>query len=150
MQDSPFWRDRLPENIVSLEDYFERVPLLYRSDLMAAAGGFAPYGHVAIDNPALGSHHHSITRPVIGHPPVRSFEPRGTGPGPSTPMPRVLYAMGFGRSTAAWSPSATGFRRLWEMHYALERIGATPVPAGGMDSKARIKLLIDLQIEVLA
>lgn len=146
---SPFWRERLPANITSLEDYFERVPLLYRKDLMAAQAVSPPYGTWPSTNPALGNHHHQ-TSGTSGHPPVRSFDTARDWAWAIDAYATVLWAMGVRPHHRGMVAFGYGlFAGFWEMHYALERIGATPVPAGGMDSKARIKLLIDLQIEVL-
>lgn len=44
---SPFWRERLPENITSMADYAARVPLLRKADLLAAEAA-SPLRHLAL------------------------------------------------------------------------------------------------------
>ncbi|PRH78937.1 phenylacetate--CoA ligase, partial [Streptomyces solincola] len=41
------------------------------------------------------------------------------------------------------------FAGFWGMHYALERMGCTVLPAGGLDSKAFVGLLVEHQVEVV-
>ncbi|MCT2586799.1 phenylacetate--CoA ligase family protein [Actinophytocola gossypii] len=148
-RNSPFWRERLPADISSLEDYFARVPLLYRKDIMAAQGVAPPYGTMPSTNPGLGSHHHQ-TSGTSGHPPVRSFDTTRDWTWCVDAYATALYGMGVREHHRGMVAFGYGlFAGFWLMHYALERIGATPVPSGGMDSRARIRLLVDLRVEVL-
>jgi phenylacetate-coenzyme A ligase PaaK-like adenylate-forming protein len=146
---SPFWRDRLPPEIGSLAEYFGAVPLLYKADLIGAEQQAPPYGDWPSLDPRLGIRHHE-TSGTSGNPPVRTFDtPRDWTWGVDMwctvlhgmgvrPQHRGLVAFGYGL-----------FIGFWGMHYGLERMGCTVIPAGGLDSRTRIKLLVEHQIEVL-
>jgi phenylacetate-coenzyme A ligase PaaK-like adenylate-forming protein len=148
-QRSAFWRERLPGDIDSMADYVARVPLVHKPDLIAAQQAAPPYGTIPSVDPALAIRHHQ-TSGTSGEPPVRTFDTvrdwvwgvdlwctalHGMG---VRPRHRGMVAFGYGL-----------FIGFWGMHYGLERMGCTVVPAGGLDSKARIRLLAEHQIEVL-
>jgi phenylacetate-coenzyme A ligase PaaK-like adenylate-forming protein len=148
-QRSPFWRARLPEGIDSMQDFFARVPLLYKSDLIAAEQLAPPYGTVPSIGQTLGIRHHQ-TSGTSGDPPVRTFDTARDWAWGVDQWCTALYGMGVRAKDRGMVAFGYGmFIGFWGMHYGLERMGCTVVPAGGLDSKARIRLLTEHQIEVL-
>ena len=146
---SPFWSERIPADISSLEDYCARVPLVYKSDLITAQEVSPPYGTLPSADPALAVGHHQ-TSGTSGNPPVRSFDTARDWSWCIDVYATALYGLGVRARHRGLVAFGYGmFVGFWGMHYALERIGAAVVPAGGMDSRARIRLLVDLKIEVL-
>lgn len=146
---SPFWRDRLPEEITSLEDYARRVPLLYKSDLLAAEQQAPPYGTWPSIDPVRGVRHHQ-TSGTSGNPPVRTIDTMGDWTWSVDTFCTSLHAMGVRPHHKGMVAFGYGlFMGFWGMHYALERMGCTVVPAGGLDSRTRIRLLVDYGIEVV-
>lgn len=146
---SAFWSERLPERIRSMEEYVERVPLLHKSDLLAAQAVAPPYGTLPATDPALAICHHQ-TSGTSGNPAVRSFDTARDWAWCIDAYCTALYGMGVRSRHRGMVAFGYGlFVGFWGMHYALQRIGATAVPTGGLDSRSRIRLLVDLQIEVL-
>ena len=146
---SPFWRDRLPADIDSIEAFMERVPLLKRSDILEAEKVKPPYGTMASCDPALAIRHHQ-TSGSSGYQPVRTFDTMRDWTWATDMWCTALWAMGVRPSHRALVAYGYGlFIGFWGLHYALERVGATLVPSGSMDSKSRIKLLLEQQIEFL-
>ncbi|WP_049563102.1 phenylacetate--CoA ligase family protein [Nonomuraea sp. SBT364] len=146
---SPFWRDRLPERLDSLEDYFARVPLLYKKDLIAAEETAPPYGTWPSMDPSFAIRHHQ-TSGTSGDPPVRTFDTQRDWTWGVDLWCTVLHGMGVRPGYKGLVAFGYGlFIGFWGMHYGLERMGCRVVPAGGLDSKARVRILVDLQIEVL-
>lgn len=58
---SPFWRSRLPADVGSIEEYFARTPLLYKSDLIAAQQAAPPDGEFPSTDPSLAIRHHQTS-----------------------------------------------------------------------------------------
>lgn len=146
---SQFWRERIPEGVTSLEDFVERVPLTYKSDLIAAQESAPPYGTLPSTDPAFGVHHWQ-TSGTSGNPPVRSFDTARDWSWDVDVYSTALYAMGVRAGQRGLVAFGYGmFVGFWLMHYSLERIGATVVPSGGFDSQARIRLLVEQQVDVL-
>jgi phenylacetate-coenzyme A ligase PaaK-like adenylate-forming protein len=146
---SPFWSERIPDDISSLEDYFERVPVVYKSDLIAAQETAPPYGTLPSTNPALAIRHQQ-TSGTSGSPPVRSFDTARDWAWGIDIYCTALYAMGVRAKHRGMVAFGYGlFVGFWGMHYALEKIGATVIPSGGFDSQTRIRMLIEQKIDVL-
>ena len=146
---SPFWRDRLPDRIESLQDYAERVPLLYKSDLIGATETAPPYGILPSTDPVLAIRHHQ-TSGTSGDPPVRTFDTVRDWVWGVEQWCTVLYGMGVRPHHRGLVAFGYGlFIGFWGMHYGLERLGCTVVPAGGMETRQRVRLLVDHRIEVL-
>ncbi|GAA1548028.1 phenylacetate--CoA ligase family protein [Dactylosporangium maewongense] len=148
-QRSEFWSERIPAGIGSLDDYFARMPLTYKKDLIAAQEVAPPYGTLPSTDPALAIRHHQ-TSGTSGNPPVRSFDTIRDWTWCADVYATALYALGVREHHRGMVAFGYGmFVGFWGMHYALERIGATVIPAGGFDSQARIKLMIDQRVSVL-
>lgn len=146
---SKFWSDRIPEDISSLEDYVRRVPLVTKKDLVAAEEVAPPFGLLPSIDPATGMRFHQ-TSGTSGHTPLRTFDTvrdwtwavdqwctvlHGVGVRPGQ---RGIVAFGYGM-----------FIGFWGMQDAMMRMGCTVLPTGSMDSAARVRLLVDYQIEVM-
>ncbi|MEV5680649.1 AMP-binding protein [Streptomyces sp. NPDC052069] len=148
-RNSPFWNGRIPDGIDSPQDYAARMPLLYKKDLLAAEAVAPPYGTWPSLDPSRGVRHHQ-TSGTSGNPPIRTFDTErdwawcvdtfctALHANGVRPHHRGLVAFGYGL-----------FAGFWGMHYALERMGCTVVPAGGLDSRTVVRLLVDYRIEVL-
>ncbi|GAT67145.1 phenylacetate--CoA ligase [Planomonospora sphaerica] len=148
-RNSPFWRDRLPDGMRSLREYTERVPLLHKADLMAAQRQAPPYGTWPSADPALGVRYHQ-TSGTSGNPPLRTFDTARDWAWSVDLFCTALHGMGVRpghRGMVAFGYSL--FMGFWAMHYALERMGCLVVPSGGLDSKTRIRFLLEHRIEVL-
>jgi phenylacetate-coenzyme A ligase PaaK-like adenylate-forming protein len=148
-QESPFWRERLPGSIASLDDYVARVPLLYKTDLIAAQQVAPPYGTLPSTDPALGIRYHQ-TSGTSGHPPMRTFDTARDWTWAVDMWCTALYGAGVRSGQQGMVAFGYGlFMGFWGMHYAMERMGCTVVPSGAMDSRTRIRLIVDQGIEVL-
>lgn len=148
-RNSPFWRDRLPPDLRSLEEYVERVPLLYKKDLLAVQAADPPYGTWPATDPALGVRYHQ-TSGTSGAPPLRTFDTGRDWAWSVDLFCTALYGMGVRPGHRGMVAFGYGlFMGFWAMHYALERMGCLAVPTGGMDSVTRIRFLVEHQIEVL-
>ncbi|MFD4660058.1 phenylacetate--CoA ligase family protein [Kitasatospora sp. NPDC058444] len=147
---SPFWRERLPEGVSSLEEYVDRVPLVHKSDLIAAQQEApAPYGTIPSTDPALAIRYHQ-TSGTSGNPPFRTFDTARDWAWAVDMWCTALYGAGVRAGQLGCVAFGYGlFMGYWGMHYALERIGGTVVPIGSMDSRSRVRLLIDRRIDVL-
>ncbi|MGK5497196.1 phenylacetate--CoA ligase family protein [Streptomyces sp. URMC 125] len=146
---SPFWRERLPGDITSMDDYTARVPLLYKADLLASQQEVPPYGTIPSLDPSVGVRHHQ-TSGTSGNPPVRTFDTVRDWTWSVDTFCTALHAMGVRPHHKGMVAFGYGlFMGFWGMHYALERMGCTVFPSGGLDSRARVRLLVDYRIEVL-
>jgi CoA-ligase len=146
---SPFWSARIPEGITSLADYTARMPLLYKADLLAAEEQAPPYGTWPSLDPSLGVRHHQ-TSGTSGNPPVRTFDTERDWAWCVDTFCTALYANGVRSHHKGMVCFGYGLLAgFWGMHYALERIGCTVFPSGGLDSRTRVRLLVEQRIEVL-
>ncbi|MFJ7905537.1 phenylacetate--CoA ligase family protein [Kitasatospora sp. NPDC096204] len=147
---SPFWRERLPKGVASLEEYTERVPLVYKSDLIAAQQAEpAPYGTIPSTDPALAVRYHQ-TSGTSGNPPFRTFDTARDWAWAVDMWCTALYGAGVRAGQRGCVAFGYGlFMGYWGMHYALERMGSMVVPVGSMDSRSRVRLLVDQRIDVL-
>src|SRR5262249_50402157 len=146
---SPFWRDRLPADLSSLPDFFQRVPVLRKVDLIAAERTAPPYGSWPSTDPALGIRHHQ-TSGTSGDTPVRTFDTARDWTWGVDLWCTALYGMGVRPGHRGMVAFGYGlFVGFWGMHYGLERMGCMVVPAGLLDSRSRIRLLVEHQVEVL-
>jgi phenylacetate-CoA ligase len=148
-QNSPYWRERLPGDIASLQDFFARVPLMHKSDIIAAQQVAPPYGRLPSVDPALAVRY-SQTSGTSGAPPVRAFDTARDWAWVVDLWCTALYGMGVRSHHSGMVAFGYGlFAGFWGMHYALERMGCTVITAGGLDSQTRIRLLVEHQVEVL-
>ncbi|MEE1736283.1 AMP-binding protein [Streptomyces sp. BE147] len=148
-RNSPFWNGRIPDGIDSPQDYAARMPLLYKKDLLAAQAAAPPYGTWPSLDPSRGVRHHQ-TSGTSGNPPIRTFDTERDLAWSVDTFCTALHANGVRPHHKGLVAFGYGlFAGFWGMHYALERMGCTIVPAGGLDSRTVVRLLVDYRIEVL-
>lgn len=146
---SPFWRKRLPEQIRSLEEYVDVVPLVRKSDLIGAQVIDGPYGELAATSP-IHAIRHGQTSGTSGNPPLRSWDSARDWSWALGPFCTALYGMGVRshhRGIVAFQYGM--FAGFWGLYEGLERIGAQAIPVGGLDTASRVRLLVDLQVDVV-
>jgi phenylacetate-coenzyme A ligase PaaK-like adenylate-forming protein len=147
---SPFWRTRIPDGLRSLDDYLSRMPILTRDQVLDAEASSPPYGDFASCDPQLAIRHHQ-TSGTSGRPPVRTFDTARDWAWATDMWCTGLYGMGVrshDRATVAFGYGL--FIGFWGLHYALEKIGVTTIATGSFDSEARLRLLLEQGISVLA
>ena len=154
-QDSPFHRGRMndagcqPGDVTGLNDYFSRFPLLYRSDILAAEAAAPPYGTLPAVDPALAIARHQ-TSGSSGFPPIRTFDTARDWAWISDMFACGLYAAGIRSGDQVAVVFGYGmFIGFWAGHYGLQRMGATAIATGSLDTERRIRLLIDENITAL-
>jgi phenylacetate-CoA ligase len=152
---SPFHRARMdgagcrPDDLTGLDDYFERFPLLHRADLLAAQATAPPYGTLAAVDPTLAIARHQ-TSGSSGQPPLRTFDTARDWAWVADMFARGLYATGIRPGDQVAVVFGYGmFIGFWAGHYGLQRIGATAVATGSLDTERRIRLLVSEDIRAL-
>ena len=147
---SPFWAGRIPGGIASLDDYFERMPMLTREDITTAEQEAPPYGSLPACDPRLAIRHHQ-TSGTSGQPPVRTFDTARDWAWAADMWCTGLYGMGVRDTDRAAVAFGYGlFIGFWGLHYALEKIGATTVATGSFDSEGRVRLILEQGTTVVA
>jgi phenylacetate-coenzyme A ligase PaaK-like adenylate-forming protein len=154
-QGSEFHRARMddadcrPDDLAGLDDYFARFPLLHRADLLAAEAAAPPYGTLAAVDPALAIARHQ-TSGSSGLPPVRTFDTARDWAWISDMFACGLYAVGIRPGDQVAVVFGYGmFIGFWAGHYGLQRMGATAVATGSLDTERRIRLLMSEDIKAL-
>jgi phenylacetate-coenzyme A ligase PaaK-like adenylate-forming protein len=147
--ESSFWADRIPHGIRSLEEYVERVPLVYKKDLVAAEEHGPPFGLLPSVDPAAGVRFHQ-TSGTSGNTPLRTFDTARDWAWAVDMWCTALHAIGVRPRQRGCVFFGYGmFIGFWGMQDALMRLGCTVLPTGSMDSDSRVRMLIDYQIEVI-
>jgi phenylacetate-CoA ligase len=152
---SPFYRSRMakhgvmPENILSLEDFFAKFPVTRREDLERDQLANPPFGSrlaMSVDQ-ALRYH---ATSGTTGKPPVRAFDTERDWLWGADAWAASLYNFGVRPSDVVMIAFGYGsFIGFWGAHYAFEKIGCRVHPTGSMDTKTRIQMILDLNVTVL-
>jgi len=148
LETNPFYRERIPRDVASLDDFFEHVPFTFKRDLIADQIAHTPYGSnltFPIDRYTRFSQTNGTTgRPLrwldtpeswewmIGNW-SRVFEAAGVSAGE-----RIFFAFSFGP-----------FLGFWVAFDAASRIGCLAIPGGGMRSDARLHAILDNRATVL-
>ncbi len=152
---SPFYRERLddagcrPDDLTSMQDYFARVPLLHRSEILTAEASAPPYGTLAAVDPELAIARHQ-TSGSSGSPPIRTFDTARDWAWVADMFARGLYATGIRPGDQVAVVFGYGmFIGFWAGHYGLQRMGATAVATGSLDTQRRIELLITEDVRAL-
>jgi phenylacetate-coenzyme A ligase PaaK-like adenylate-forming protein len=150
---SPFYRQRLdeagcaPDRIRSLDEYFERVPILRRDDIAAAESASPPpYGTLPAVDPATAIVHHQ-TSGSTGAPPVRTFDTTRDWTWIADMFSTGFYGLGLRASDKVAVAFGYGlFIGFWGGHYGLQRIGCQTFATGSLDSEMRISLIVENDI----
>ncbi len=150
-----FYRDIMerrgitPDNILTLEDFYKRFPVTGRDDLDKDQLKNPPYGTrlaVPLDT-ALRYH---TTSGTTGKPPVKAFDTERDWIWGADAWAASLYNFGVRPNDVVMMAFGYGsFIGFWGAHYAFEKIGCRVHPTGGMDTKTRIHMILDLGITVL-
>jgi phenylacetate-coenzyme A ligase PaaK-like adenylate-forming protein len=148
-RNSKFWADRIPEDIESFEDYTRRVPLVTKKDLVAAEEVAPPFGTLPSIDPAAGIRFHQ-TSGTSGNTPLRTFDTMRDWAWAVDQWCIALHAFGGRPGMRACVAFGYGmFIGFWGLQDAMMRMGCTVLPTGSMDSAARVRLLVDYQIEII-
>jgi phenylacetate-CoA ligase len=143
-----FYRDRVPRDIASLAEFFERVPFTLKSELIDDQIAHPPYGS-NLTFPMERYTRFSQTNGTTGRPLrwldtpeswdwmtgnwTRVFEAAGVRAGD-----RIFFAFSFGP-----------FLGFWVAFDAAARMGCLAIPGGGMRSDARLHAILDNRATVL-
>jgi phenylacetate-CoA ligase len=143
-----FYRDRVPRDVASLSEFFDRVPFTFKSELIDDQIAHPPYGS-NLTFPVERYTRFSQTNGTTGRPLrwldtpeswnwmagnwTRVFEAAGVHSGD-----RIFFAFSFGP-----------FLGFWVAFEAASRIGCLAIPGGGMRSDARLHAILDNRATVL-
>nr|MDT0660538.1 AMP-binding protein [Micromonospora sp. DSM 115978] len=146
---SVFWRDRLPDGICSLADFSERVAPTRKKDLVEAQAAGPPYGTLPSTDPSAGVRCFQ-TSGTSGNTPFRTFETARDYAWQVGMWCTALYGVGIREHHTGCVAFGYGlFQGFWGMQDAMVRMGCTVLPTGSMDSRARVRLLVERGIEVV-
>jgi phenylacetate-CoA ligase len=145
---NPFYRDRVPRDLGSLAEFFERVPFTSKRELIDDQITHPPFGS-NLTFPIERYTRFSQTNGTTGKPLrwldtpeswdwmvgnwTRVFEAAGVGAGD-----RIFFAFSFGP-----------FLGFWVAFDAAARMGCLAIPGGGMRSDARLHAILDNRATVL-
>jgi len=150
---SPFYRKKLhgiePEDIRTLEDV-TRVPMTEKDELREAqeGKGFSLYGDLLAVPPEKLSVFHQTSgttgKPVFFPDTYESWQLV------VDIWCYILYAAGFRSTDRVFLPFVYNvYIAFWQGHYAAEKLGCEVVPGGGLETKARIQKMKDVQATAL-
>ena len=150
-----FYRDRMerhgitPDTIATLEDFFKRFPITRRDDLDKDQLDNPPYG-TRLAVPFENALRYHTTSGTTGKPPVKAFDTERDWIWGGNCWASSLYNFGVRPEDIVMVAFGYGsFIGFWGAHYGFEKIGCRVHPTGGMDSKTRIQILLNLGITVL-
>lgn len=150
---SPFYRKKLhgiePEDIRTLED-IGRIPMTEKDELREAqeGKGFSLYGDLLAVPPEKLSVFHQTSgttgKPVFFPDTYESWQLV------VDIWCYILYAAGFRSTDRVFLPFVYNvYIAFWQGHYAAEKLGCEVVPGGGLETKARIQKMKDVQATAL-
>jgi len=152
-EDSPFYRKKLhgiaPEDIRTFED-IAKVPMTEKDELRAAQEGKEPYLYgdlLAVPPERLSVFHQTsgtTGKPVFFPDTYESWQLV------VDIWCYILYAAGFRSTDRVFLPFVYNvYIAFWQGHYAAEKLGCEVVPGGGMETKARIQKMKEVQATAL-
>jgi len=154
-QKSPFYRNLMtrhgitPSDVESLEDFSSRFPITRREDLDTDQLENPPYG-TRLAVPLENTLRYHATSGTTGKPPVKAFDTERDWIWGADAWASSLYNFGVRSSDIVMIAFGYGsFIGFWGAHYAFEKIGCRVHPTGGMDTKTRLQMILDLGITVL-
>lgn len=137
------------EKIKSLDD-IRRLPTVDKSDFRESQLRKPPYGDYTGIEPdqAMTLHGSSGTTGK----PMLYLDSRTSWEWVGDVWATSLVAQGVGPGSRVFFPFAySTFIGYWGAHYAVEKIGAISIPAGGFDTTTRVKMMVDMDAtDVLA
>jgi len=152
---SPFYRRLMtkhsitPDDIDTLEDFFKRFPLTRRDDLDRDQLNHPPFGSRLALAPETALRYHA-TSGTTGQPPVKAFDTERDWIWGANAWASSLYNFGIRPADIVMVAFGYGaFIGFWGAHYAFEKIGCRVHPTGGMDTKSRLQIILNLGITTL-
>lgn len=155
-KNSPFYRELMakhgitPDDIVTVEDFFRKFPIIRREDLDKDQLDHPPYG-ARLAVPLQNALRYHTTSGTTGKPPVKAFDTERDWIWGAEAWASSLYNFGIRPSDIVMVAFGYGsFIGFWGAHYAFEKIGCRVHPTGGSDTKIRIQMILELGITVLS
>jgi phenylacetate-CoA ligase len=150
---SPFYGRKLrgiePEDIRTMDDV-AKVPVTEKDELRAAQEGKEPYLYgdlLAVAPDRLSIFHQ--TSGTTGKP-VYIPDTYGSWQWVVEVWCYILYAAGFRSTDRVFLPFVYNvYIAFWQGHYAAEKLGCEVVPGGGLETKARIQKMKEVQATAL-
>jgi len=154
-ENSPFYRRLMekhgvtPDDILTLEDFFRKFPVTSRQELERDQLENPPFG-TRLALPLEEALRYHSTSGTTGKPPVRAFDTERDWIWGADAWATSLYNFGVRPTDIVMVAFGYGsFIGFWGAHYAFEKIGCRVHPTGSMDTKTRIRVILDLNVTVL-
>ena len=154
-ENSPFYRNLMkrhrlfPEEIRTLDNFFKRFPITRRDDLDKDQLDNPPYGTRLAIPPESALRYHT-TSGTTGKPPVKAFDSERDWIWGGDAWASSLYNFGVRTDDVVMIAFGYGsFIGFWGAHYGFEKIGCRVLPTGGMDTKKRIPMILELGVTTL-
>jgi phenylacetate-CoA ligase len=145
---NPFYRDRVPRDIASLAEFFERVPFTLKSELIDDQIAHPPYGS-NLTFPIERYTRFSQTNGTTGRP-LRWLDTPESWDWMTGNWSRVFEAAGVRAGDRIFFAFSFGpFLGFWVAFDAAARMGCLAIPGGGMRSDARLHAILDNRATVL-
>jgi phenylacetate-CoA ligase len=143
-----FYRDRVPRDIGSLAEFFERVPFTLKSELIDDQIAHPPYGS-NLTFPVERYTRFSQTNGTTGRP-LRWLDTPESWDWMTGNWSRVFEAAGVRAGDRIFFAFSFGpFLGFWVAFDAAARMGCLAIPGGGMRSDARLHAILDNRATVL-
>jgi phenylacetate-CoA ligase len=148
LETNRFYRDRVPRDIGSLAEFFERVPFTLKSELIDDQIAHPPYGS-NLTFPVERYTRFSQTNGTTGRP-LRWLDTPESWDWMTGNWSRVFEAAGVRAGDRIFFAFSFGpFLGFWVAFDAAARMGCLAIPGGGMRSDARLHTILDNRATVL-
>jgi len=138
-----------PDSIATLEEFYNRFPIVRRADLDEDQRNNPPYGTRLTVTPR-GTLRYHTTSGTTGNPPVRVFDTERDWLWGGDAWATSLYNFGVRPDDIVMVAFGYGsFIGFWGAHYGFEKIGCRVHPTGAVDTKTRIEMIRSLDITTL-
>jgi phenylacetate-CoA ligase len=145
---NPFYRDRVPREVSSLAEFYERVPFTFKHELIDDQVAHPPYG----SNLTFPPNHYtrfSQTNGTTGKP-LRWLDTPESWNWMAGNWSRVFQAAGVIAGDRIFFAFSFGpFLGFWVAFDAASRMGCLAIPGGGMRSDARLHAILNNHANVL-
>ena len=154
-ENSPFYRNLMkrhglfPEEIRTLDNFFKWFPITRRDVLDKDQFDNPPYVTRLAIPPESALRYHT-TSGTTGKPPVKAFDSERDWIWGGDAWASSLYNFGVRADDVVMIAFGYGsFIGFWGAHYGFEKIGCRVLPTGGMDTKKRIPMILELGVTTL-
>lgn len=152
---SPFYRKKMknagisPDDIKTFDDFSKKFPTTSRKELNDDQSSTPIFGtRLCVSEDKFMKYHQ--TSGTSGRPPVRALDSKRDWDWEIETLAMALYGFGIRPDDRAFVVFGYGtFIGFWCAHYAYEKIGCLTIPGGSLDTKARLKLIKELDITTL-